>query len=109
MRRGNAAKRRKLLGLLVLLVACSKSGPPAPPPAAGPLINQMTDFADRCDACRADRDCLHALRDEFDQVKGPLLADGARIVGDDKATYDQQLARLRACGDGGGLTFWVDP
>jgi hypothetical protein len=92
---------------LLALAACGKSGP-QPPPVAQPLIDQMTDFANRCDACKADRDCLHAVRDEFDQVKGALLGSGARIVGDDKPAWDAQLMRLRVCGDGGGLTFWVD-
>ena len=94
--------------LLLALVACSKKTAPAPPPDPAPLVAHIKDFAERCDACKSDRDCLHALRDEFDGVKNQLLADGARIVGDDKATFDAELLHLRQCGDGGGLTFWVD-
>ncbi len=93
---------------LLLLAACGKSAPPGPPPAAAPLIDEMKDFADRCDACKAERDCLHAVRDEFDQAKPALLANGARLAGDDKAAFDAQVMRLRVCGDGGGLTFWID-
>ncbi len=96
------------LVLLVAIAACGKSAPPGPPPEAAPLIAQMKDFADRCDACKADRDCLHALRDEFDQVKAGLITNGARLAGDDKAAFDAQVMRLRVCGDGGGLTFWTD-
>jgi len=96
---------------LALLVfgACGKSGSTdnAAPPDPGPLINQMTDFAERCDACKTDHDCMRPLRDEFDGVKGSLLANGHRLVGDDLARFDAALMRLRACGDGGGLTFWV--
>ena len=98
----------KYTWLAVAVMACGKSAPPAPPPAAQPLIDQIRDFSDRCDACKAELDCLKSLRDEFDQVKGALLANGARIVGDDKAEWDRQLMRLRVCGDGGGLTFWID-
>ena len=94
--------------LFFALVACGKKAPPAPPPDPAPLIAQMKDFAARCDACKEDRDCLHALRDEFDGVKKQLVGDGARIIGDDKASFDAELMHLRQCGDGGGLTFWVD-
>jgi len=98
------------IACLLALVACSKSRTAsAPPPAAAPLIQAMHDFAERCDACKEDRDCLHALRDEFDAQKAQLLGDGARLAGDDKSRFDAETLHLRACGDGGGLTFWVDP
>ncbi len=92
---------------LVVVMTCGSSKPTAPP-AAGPLINRMTDFVERCDACKAERDCLQPLRDEWEAAKQPLLADGRRIVGDDKATFDALVLHLRLCGDGGGVTFWVD-
>ena len=95
--------------LALLLVACGKDAPPAPPPEAEPLINAMHDFAERCDACKADLDCLHALRDEFDTQKRQLVGDGRRLLGDDRAKFDAELLHLRGCGDGDGLTFWVDP
>jgi len=93
---------------LVIVAACGKSQPAAPPPDPGTVINQITDFANRCDACKEDRDCLHPLRDEFDAVKHQLVSDGRRLVGDDRNTFEAALLRLRQCGDGGGLTFWVD-
>jgi hypothetical protein len=101
--------KRALLALAFAsaMGACGKSAP-QPPPAAGPLIETITGFADRCDACKGDKECVRALRDEFDGTKTTLLANGARIAGDDKATWDRELLRLRACGDGAGLTFWTD-
>lgn len=94
--------------LLLVGAACSKSKPAAPPPDPAPLVGAMHDLADRCDACQADHDCVKAVRDDFDAQKRTLLANGARLTGDDKAAFDADLLRLRACGDGAGLTFWLD-
>ena len=94
---------------LLIVAACGKSNSAAtPPPDPGTLINQMTDFADRCDACKADRDCLHPVRDDFDRAKEWLVYNGRRLAGDDRTKFDAALTRVRVCGDGAGLTFWVD-
>jgi hypothetical protein len=94
---------------LLIVAACGKSQPAAPPPDPGTMINQMTDFAERCDACKTDHACMRPLRDEFDGVKQSLVYYGQRLTGDDRTKFDAALMHLRACGDGGGLTFWVDP
>jgi hypothetical protein len=95
------------LAALVVLGACGKSAPPQPLPEAAPLIGALQDFADRCDACKSDMECVRPVRDDFDGVKGTLIPNGKRLVGDDKAAWDRELLRLRACGDGAGLTFWL--
>jgi hypothetical protein len=105
---GTCARAAIALSALLAIAACKKAKPAAPPPEAQPLISAMHDFAVRCDACKEDRDCLHALRDEFDTQKNQLIGDGHRLVGDDKTQFDAELLHLRSCGDGGGLTFWVD-
>lgn len=93
--------------LVAALVACTGGGKKKPPPpAAGPLIEAAHALAERVCACEADKDCLHAARDSWDAQKDQLLANGARLSGDDKAKLDAEIARIHGCGDGGGLTFW---
>jgi hypothetical protein len=93
---------------LLLLAACGKSAPSAPPPAAAPLLEAIRGLADQCDACKGDRECVRGVREQFDPQKPALLGNGARLAGQDKQTFDAELLRLRGCGDGAGLTFWVD-
>ena len=92
--------------LLVGLLACNGAKKQAPPPAAGPLIEVAHGLAEKVCACGTDRDCLKGVRDEWDAQKEQLLGNGGRLVGDDKAKFDAEIGRIKACGDGGGLTFW---
>ena len=91
---------------LAAFVACSSAKKQQPPPAAGPLLQAAHELAERVCACETDRDCLHTARDSWDAQKDQLLGNGARLTGDDKATGDADISRMKACGDGGGLTFW---
>ena len=93
--------------LALALAACSKSKP-APPPNAAPLLAAIHDLAERAYACKGDKDCVLGIRDEFDGQKTQLLADGGRLTGDDKATFDTDLLRLRGYGDACGVTFWLE-
>jgi len=93
---------------LLVLAACGKSAPSGPPPIAAPLIQAVHAMSEQCDACKGDRECVRGVRDQFDAQKVSLLPSGARLVGDDKQAFDAELLHLRGCGDGAGLTFWVE-
>lgn len=93
---------RILLGLLVL-AACSTSTKPLPPRPE--LIEVIRPLADQACACGTDKDCLRAVRGEFDAVKADLAKHG--LTGADLQTYDTELGRLRSCGDAGGVTIWL--
>ncbi len=92
---------RLLLGLLVI-AACSSEKPPPPRPE---LIEVIRPLADQACECGTDKECLRAVRVQFDAVKADLKNHG--LTGEDKQTYDAELSRLRLCGDGGGVTIWL--
>lgn len=91
--------------LLVVLGACSRKK--APPPPRPELIETIRSLADRVCACETDKDCVRAVRDEWDAGKQDLMNHG--LLGEDRVQFDTELNRMRACGDGGGLTFWMPP
>lgn len=92
---------RMLLGLLVV-VACSSEKSPPPRPE---LIEVIRPLAEEACECGTDKECLRAVRVQFDAVKADLANHG--LIGDDKQTYDTELGRLRSCGDAGGVTMWL--
>ncbi len=92
---------RLLLGLLVV-TACSSAKPPPPRPE---LIEVIRPLADQACECGTDKDCLRAVRVQFDAVKVDLANHG--LTGEDKQAYDAELLRLRSCGDAGGVTIWL--
>lgn len=94
---------RIFLGLLVI-AACSSSKPPPPRPE---VIEVVRPLADQACECGTDKECLRAVRVEFDAVKMGLARHG--LTGDDLQTYDAELMRLRSCGDAGGVTMWLAP
>jgi hypothetical protein len=57
-------------------------------------------------ACETDKDCLKAVRAEFDPLKFDLQKHG--LAGEQKAAFDVELLRLRSCGDAGGVTIWLN-
>ena len=93
-----------MVAVVVIAAACSTR--PPPPPPRPQLIDVVRALADRACACGTDRDCVQPIRDEFDGQKADLLANG--LTGADKATFDSELGRLRACGDAAGLTIWLN-
>jgi hypothetical protein len=94
---------RTIIFASLLLVACDKTKPPPPRPE---LINVVRALADRACACETDKDCLKQVRAEFDPQKFELQKHG--LIGEQKATFDAELLRLRACGDAGGVTIWLN-
>ncbi len=95
---------RYTLALVVLLAgACEKTSAPKPRPE---LIETLRDFADRTCACETDKECVRAIRDEWDGVRTDLLNHG--LTGDELAAYNHELGRFRHCGDAAGLTIWLD-
>jgi hypothetical protein len=91
--------------ILLALVACGSSKK-QPPPDPAPLLSAIHDFAERACQCDTDKQCIQAVRDEYDTQKEWLLGNGARLAGDDRAKFDADLQRLKMCGDAAGLTFW---
>ncbi len=64
----------------------------------------MRNLAEQACECGTDKECLRAVRVDFDAQKRDFKANG--LTGDDKAAFDAELLRLRSCGDGGGVTMW---
>ena len=89
--------------LAVFLVASCSSDKPLPPRPE--LIEVVRGLADQACECGTDKDCLRAVRVDFDAVKADLAKNG--LTGEPKQTYDAELARLRLCGDAGGVTIWL--
>jgi hypothetical protein len=87
-----------LLVALVGLVGCG-SKKHAPPVDPAPLIAAAHDLADRGCKCDTDKECIKAIRDEWDAQKDQLLAAH-------NAAVDAEISRLKMCGDAAGLTFW---
>jgi len=92
---------RILLGVLVI-AACSSDKPLPPRPE---LIDVVRGLADQACECGTDKECLRAVRVEFDAQKAELHKHG--LTGSDKQTYDTEMLRLRSCGDAGGVTIWM--
>lgn len=92
----------RILLAVLAVAACSSSKPPPPRPE---LIEVIRPLADQACECGTDKECLRAVRSEFDAVKADLAKHG--LTGEDKRTYDAELLRLRLCGDGGGVTMWL--
>lgn len=89
---------------LLVTVACdSKKSAPPPRPE---LIETLRDFADRACACETDKECVRALRDEWDTVRADVLNHG--LTGEELSAYNAELNRFRMCGDAAGLTIWLN-
>jgi hypothetical protein len=93
--------RLVLVGLL--LIACGKASTRAPPRPE--VIDVVRDLADRACGCNNDKECVRAIRDEWEPQKFDLQRHG--LTGADKATFESELMRLRMCGDAAGLTIWT--
>lgn len=94
---------RSALVALMLVAACEKTTAPKPRPE---LIETLRDFADRTCACETDKECVRAIRDEWDAVRQDVLNHG--LTGADLDAYNEELKRFRLCGDGAGLTIWLN-
>jgi uncharacterized protein YcfL len=78
-----------LVLLLVLLVACSSKKPAAQ--ARPELLETVTVLADRVCACETDKECIRAIREEWDAQKVDLMNHG--LTGDQKSP-----SMRRSCG-----------
>lgn len=90
---------------VIALAACGgKKTPPTPHPE---MIETVRDMGDRVCACETDKECVRTIRTEWDAQKTDLVNHG--LTGEQRAQFDVELNRVRACGDAGGLTFWMPP
>ena len=94
---------RSALVALMLVAGCEKTTAPKPRPE---LIETLRDFADRTCACETDKECVRAIRDDRDAVRQDVLNHG--LTGADLDAYNEELKRFRLCGDGAGLTIWLN-
>ena len=90
--------------LFLVLVAACGSSKKAAVEERPELLETVTVMADRVCACETDKECIRAIRDEWDAQKVEIMSH--RPSG---AAFDAELLRLRSCGDAGGLTFWMPP
>ena len=88
--------------VLLALAACKGDKRVAARPE---MIDVVHALGDRVCACGTDKECARALRDEWDAEKDDVVNHG--LIGEQKATFEQELLRMRLCGDGAGLTFWT--
>jgi hypothetical protein len=89
--------------LLLLIGACDKKSAPKPRPE---LIETMRDFADRTCGCDNDKECVRAIREEWDGVRQDVLNHG--LTGEQFAAYDAEFKRFGGCADAAGLTIWTN-
>jgi hypothetical protein len=70
------------------------------------VIDAIRDYADRGCACGTDKECFHAIRDEWEQQRRSILHDVDLMTGDDRAQYDAERQRFGLCGDAAGLAVF---
>jgi len=96
------------LALLLAATACKTSHKAAAPIDPGPTNAAIRALADRACGCNNDPACVKYVRADWDAGKRAWIetrksfANGAAVV------YDTDLARMRACGDAAGVTFWLE-
>lgn len=96
----------KRLVIAALLVAACKSSSPKMTMTPDQVIGAMRDYADRGCACGTDKECFHAIRDEWESSRGDILFNAKLLTGDDKAAYAAERQRFGLCGDGAGLAVF---
>jgi len=98
---------RTILAGFVALALAACGGKKAPPTPRPELIETVQVLGERVCACETDKECVRAIRDEWDAQKADLMNNG--LTGEQKAAFDAELLHVRACGDAAGLTFWMPP
>ena len=96
---------KTLLLALVVLAGCSGSKPKMTMKPEE-VIEAIRDLADRGCECGTDKECFRAVRDEWEQTRGPILFNAKLLEGDDKKAYDVERGRFGTCGDTAGLTVF---
>ena len=94
-------KRLAVIALLAV-IGCHKA--PKMNMTPKQVIDTMTDIADRGCACGQDKECFHAIRDEWDNnVRNAIQYNSALLKGDDQKAFLDQRTRFALCGDAAGV------
>ena len=96
----------KRLAVIALVVLGCKGSDPKPSMTPQQVIDAMTDLADRGCECGTDKECFHAIRDEWEQSRKSILYNAALLKGADLDAYNAQHKRFGLCGDAAGLTVF---
>lgn len=89
----------------VLLAACKGSSAKMTMTPAD-VIGAVRDYADRGCACGTDKECFHAIRDEWEENRKSLLYNANLMTGADRDAYNAERLRFGLCGDAAGLTVF---
>lgn len=94
------------LALLLAATACKSSRKAAPPVDPGPTNAAMRALADRACGCNNNLACVKLVRADWDAGKRALLEARKSFAAAGATVFDTESARMAACGDAAGLTFW---
>jgi hypothetical protein len=92
--------------LLLAVVACGSSKPAKPDIDATRAVETLRSYAERCLACTNDKDCVKALRDEYDPYKRRLFKSRESYAPAEQQAFDLHFGQLAQCGDAAGVTIW---
>jgi hypothetical protein len=92
--------------ICLALLGCSTGSKPKPAYDPASAIGWIKSFADRACGCNNDKDCVHAIRDEYDQQSRALFKSRGAFAPSDQGGFDAEFHRFAMCGDAAGLTIW---
>jgi hypothetical protein len=92
--------------VLLAVVACGSAKPAKPDIDATRAGETLKSYAERCLACNNDKDCVTAIRDEYDPYKRPLFKSRESYTAAEQQAFDYHFGQLALCGDAAGVTIW---
>ncbi len=99
--------RAALLVLLVGATACGKSSHKAAAVIDPLPINAAVKaLGDRACGCNNDPGCVKLVRVDWDASKKGWIEARKSFLPGPAVVYDTESARMAACGDAAGVTFW---
>lgn len=99
--------RAALFVVLVAIAACGKSSHKAPAVVdPAPTTAAVRGLADRACGCNNDPACVKLVRADWDAGKKGWIEARKSFLPGPSVVYDTESARMAACGDAAGVTFW---